>query len=231
MRVRTRLPRTAFAIGAAAALGVTILAASPASASPPRLECTIVGTNGNDVLRGTAGVDVICGLGGADKLYGLAGNDTLRGGAGDDELYGGPGDDVISGGAGNDEVEGEPEGPVPYYYDFTMGVHFLNTAAKPLVLKDGGGIECTNTVAPQPLTVPTGAFTTALFFVKEENCDQRTPSAHYLVSLPGDATTIGHLWWVAGDAYHRASFHVVCTGQLKCQWKQGATEGVLNISY
>ena len=51
--------------------------------------CTIVGTDGDDVLEGTPGDDVICGLGGHDVISGLGGNDILIGGPGNDALYGG----------------------------------------------------------------------------------------------------------------------------------------------
>ncbi len=76
--------------------------------------CTIVGTDGDDVLRGTAGADVICGLGGDDTIYGLDGDDILIGGLGDDTLYGGDetrigvndGDDRLFGGAGEDTLAG-----------------------------------------------------------------------------------------------------------------------------
>jgi peptidoglycan/xylan/chitin deacetylase (PgdA/CDA1 family) len=51
------------------------------------LSCTIVGTDGDDVLVGTPGSDVICGG---------AGNDLLRGGLGDDTLAGGSGFDTVS---------------------------------------------------------------------------------------------------------------------------------------
>lgn len=49
--------------------------------------CTIVGTDGNDVLVGSAKDDVVCGL---------EGDDIISGGAGDDVLDGGPGDDTVS---------------------------------------------------------------------------------------------------------------------------------------
>ena len=55
--------------------------------------CTIVGTQGPDVITGTPGNDVICGLGG---------NDVIRGGGGNDIILGGPGNDIIYGGPGND---------------------------------------------------------------------------------------------------------------------------------
>ncbi len=79
--------------------------------------CTIVGTDGDDVLRGTSGDDVICGLGGDDRLRGFGGNDILIGGEGDDvligsrgndELFGGEGDDRLRGGFGHDYLDGGP---------------------------------------------------------------------------------------------------------------------------
>ena len=51
------------------------------------LTCTIVGTDGDDVLRGTQGDDVLCGLGG---------DDVIAGGSGDDTLAGGPGRDMVT---------------------------------------------------------------------------------------------------------------------------------------
>lgn len=94
---------------------------------------TIVGTDGDDVLRGTSGVDVIVALAGHDEIRGLGGNDiicggsgkdtiiggagndtllgnggqdTINGGAGDDQLFGGKGKDALQGGAGNDVLSG-----------------------------------------------------------------------------------------------------------------------------
>ncbi|MGZ5291834.1 MAG: hypothetical protein ACXWEH_05870, partial [Actinomycetota bacterium] len=46
--------------------------------------CTVVGTDGNDVLRGTPGADVICGLNGDDAIVGLGGPDVIVGGRGND---------------------------------------------------------------------------------------------------------------------------------------------------
>ena len=65
---------------------------------------TIVGTDGDDVLRGTAGRDVIHGRAGDDTLIGFAGNDVLCGGGGNDSLTGHNGNDVLIGGAGNDRL-------------------------------------------------------------------------------------------------------------------------------
>ena len=41
---------------------------------------TIVGSNGDDVLKGTKGDDVIAGLDGTESINGSAGNDTICGG-------------------------------------------------------------------------------------------------------------------------------------------------------
>ena len=72
--------------------------------------CTIVGTDGDDVLRGTRGADVICGLGGDDTIVGLGGDDVIWGGAGDDTISGGDGDDRLFGEAGADTLTGGPGG-------------------------------------------------------------------------------------------------------------------------
>jgi hypothetical protein len=69
-------------------------------------DCTILGTEGPDLLTGTPDDDVICGLGDNDHLVGGAGNDLLRGGNGDDFLEGGVGNDTVSGGAGVDLLYG-----------------------------------------------------------------------------------------------------------------------------
>jgi hemolysin type calcium-binding protein/WD40 repeat protein len=65
-------------------------------------DCTITGTNGDDLLKGTDGDDVICGLGGNDSLRGRAGGDLLLGGDGNDALVGGPGSDQLQGEGDND---------------------------------------------------------------------------------------------------------------------------------
>lgn len=100
----------------------------PASAGAATDGCTIVGTNGPDVLQGTPADDIICGrngddllLGGggddvldggngADRLDGGAGADTLRGGTGSDTLLGTEGADVLDGENGDDLLQGGPEG-------------------------------------------------------------------------------------------------------------------------
>lgn len=80
------------------------------------LQCTIVGTAGDEELFGTPGDDVICGRGGGDIIDGLAGNDVLLGEGGSDSLYGGIGADILAGGnkpdlldagADNDRLTGD----------------------------------------------------------------------------------------------------------------------------
>jgi Ca2+-binding RTX toxin-like protein len=70
-------------------------------------QATIVGTEGDDVLRGTPERDVIWGGGGDDKIYGSLGNDLVCGGPGNDLIHGGRGNDEVDGGAGTDEVVGD----------------------------------------------------------------------------------------------------------------------------
>jgi Ca2+-binding RTX toxin-like protein len=70
--------------------------------------CTIVGTEGDDVLVGTSGDDHICGLGGDDKIYGKAGDDILDGGPGNDVLKGAKGKDRLYGRGGRDSLKGGP---------------------------------------------------------------------------------------------------------------------------
>ena len=71
------------------------------------LPATVIGTEGNNILRGTPGDDVIVGLGGNDIIYGLGGNDVICGGDGNDILTGGAGNDRFDGGADNDVLNGE----------------------------------------------------------------------------------------------------------------------------
>jgi CSLREA domain-containing protein len=77
--------------------------------------CTIVGTQGDDVLLGTPGPDVICALqgddrvsgrGGADTIIGSSGSDRISGGRGADRLFGNQGNDVLRGGPGRDVLRG-----------------------------------------------------------------------------------------------------------------------------
>ena len=68
--------------------------------------CTILGTEGPDIIRGTPNRDIICGLGGNDVIRGIGGNDIIVGGTGDDTIVGGGGDDTIYGGPGDDTIHG-----------------------------------------------------------------------------------------------------------------------------
>lgn len=70
------------------------------------LQPTIVGTEGDDVLKGTSGGDVIMGLAGNDTILGGNEADVICGGAGDDRIEGGTGADVLLGGFGNDWLLG-----------------------------------------------------------------------------------------------------------------------------
>ena len=69
-------------------------------------DCTIVGSEGPDVLIGTQGDDVICGMAGDDDIRGEAGDDLIFAGSGADVVRGGFGADVIVGGRGADLLIG-----------------------------------------------------------------------------------------------------------------------------
>ena len=91
----------------------TTVGADASFATPPRpldplgrpVRCTIVGTQGPDLLRGTGRRDVICGLGGNDTILAGRGNDVVYGGPGADVINGGAGRDTLRGGAGNDTLQ------------------------------------------------------------------------------------------------------------------------------
>lgn len=67
-------------------------------------DCTIMGTDEDDVLTGTSGDDVICGLGGNDTIDARGGDDIIHGGQGNDTIYARVGDDLIYGGDGDDLI-------------------------------------------------------------------------------------------------------------------------------
>ena len=69
-------------------------------------DCTVLGTEADDILEGTSGDDVICGLGGDDTIDAKGGDDVIRGGLGDDTIYARAGNDVIYGEIGNDFILG-----------------------------------------------------------------------------------------------------------------------------
>lgn len=67
--------------------------------------CTLIGTEGDDVLSGTDGPDVICGLGGNDRINGRGGDDVVLGGRGHDLAIGGAGADQLLGENGSDTLD------------------------------------------------------------------------------------------------------------------------------
>ena len=96
-------------LGGSTAVGVSAAHLAPtARTSRGPTICTIVGTDGDDVLRGTPADDVICGLNGDDALVGLGGADVIAGGRGNDRIDGGGGRDELDGGRGADLVSGGP---------------------------------------------------------------------------------------------------------------------------
>lgn len=70
------------------------------------LHVTLLGGEGDDIIRGGGGNETILGLDGKDQVYAGAGNDRVSGGSGRDYIDGGSGDDILSGGHGNDTVYG-----------------------------------------------------------------------------------------------------------------------------
>ena len=88
-------------------VGLDLTVPEPPVATCFGLEPTIVGGDGDDVLRGSARRDVIVGGGGDDTIIGLGGDDVICGGEGDDTIRAGNGNDQVSGGDGNDTVKGE----------------------------------------------------------------------------------------------------------------------------
>ncbi|MGB7273222.1 MAG: spondin domain-containing protein, partial [Geitlerinemataceae cyanobacterium] len=67
---------------------------------------TLIGTEGNDLIRGLKESDELFGNGGDDELRGGRGEDLLSGGAGEDTLRGDRGDDFINGGVDSDSLRG-----------------------------------------------------------------------------------------------------------------------------
>ena len=79
---------------------------------------TILGAEGNDVLRGDGnsrsaqvgkigGDDIIYGGIGDDRIGGKSGNDTLFGDEGNDQIWGDDGDDILNGGLNDDTLTGD----------------------------------------------------------------------------------------------------------------------------
>ena len=72
-----------------------------------RLDDTIFGAGGNDLINGNQGNDTLFGGDGNDQLDGSLGDDTLYGGVGGDVLLGGGDNDTLFGGEGNDRLLGQ----------------------------------------------------------------------------------------------------------------------------
>ena len=83
-----------------------VLLKRAADTSVARPDCTIDGTEGDDVLVGTGDRDVICGRQGDDVIKALDGTDLVFGGSGKDRIRGGPGRDTLYGEDGNDRIRG-----------------------------------------------------------------------------------------------------------------------------
>lgn len=108
-----------FSLPVAFVLFFGVLLAAPAQATGELaangMACTVIGTEGDDVLVGTSGDDTMCGLGGDDEIDAGAGDDVVDGGSGDDLIeldsgddysFGGPGADKLFGGDGRDALLG-----------------------------------------------------------------------------------------------------------------------------
>lgn len=71
---------------------------------------TLVGGDGDDVLRGGNGNDRIDAGRGDDAVYGVGGRDQILGGTGNDGLHGQRGSDHLLGGSGYDLLDGDMPG-------------------------------------------------------------------------------------------------------------------------
>jgi Ca2+-binding RTX toxin-like protein len=105
MGLKTRGAR----VFAAAAVLVALALLAGRAGAAPRVgttcfgqPATIVGTDGDDVLRGTPGNDVIVAGDGSDIVLASGGDDLVCGEGGDDFLFGQDGNDQLDGGTGQD---------------------------------------------------------------------------------------------------------------------------------
>lgn len=69
---------------------------------------TVVGSDGDDVIRGTSDDDVIQALGGDDVVKSRGGDDRVCSGQGDDKVSAGAADDLVLGKGGDDRLNGGP---------------------------------------------------------------------------------------------------------------------------
>src|SRR5262245_10199403 len=97
----------------AATLGaVSVLAATGSSGASPAVIClgwdaTVVGTEGDDVIRVGSGGDIVAGLGGNDTILGSdVESSTVCGGDGNDTRVAGKAAMAVSGDAGDDRMDG-----------------------------------------------------------------------------------------------------------------------------
>jgi Ca2+-binding RTX toxin-like protein len=110
MSVVPRRIATLFVLGCLVAAAFAVTAAGAESGAAPMCDgkrATIVGTDGDDVIKGTEKSDVIWAGPGNDKVYAGLGNDIVCGGPGDDLIHGGRGNDWLEGGGGTDRVFGD----------------------------------------------------------------------------------------------------------------------------
>ncbi|HVM20801.1 MAG TPA: calcium-binding protein [Egibacteraceae bacterium] len=80
---------------------------STSTTSASVVECTQVGTVGDDEMVGTSDSDRLCGLYGADLIRARGGDHVVYGGPGPDQIYLGGGADIAYGGDGRDVIRGE----------------------------------------------------------------------------------------------------------------------------
>lgn len=86
---------------------ITILQGQgPGGSVIPLNKCTIVGTEGDDVIKGSNGNDIICALAGDDKINARKGFDAVDAGDDDDKATGGKKTDLLLGLGGNDALKG-----------------------------------------------------------------------------------------------------------------------------
>jgi hypothetical protein len=97
---------TTATLGALLAVPFATEAASAATPMCFGQKATIVGTNGDDVIKGTPKADVIVAKGGNDVISGGGGKDRICAGSGHDTIGAGVGADWVSGGWGNDTIGG-----------------------------------------------------------------------------------------------------------------------------
>ena len=108
-------------------LGLPLLIAMSYSSSAAaelcqEVQCTLIGTVGDDQLVGTSGDDVICGLDGDDLIVGLGGDDLMCAGPGNDIVFGGEGNNIVEGDQGDDSIYSSSETDI--IFD-TQGENFI----------------------------------------------------------------------------------------------------------